>query len=135
MGISSLKICRYFRVPPEMVYAAVSGQNVTYANVEQRALDFLSYSLQRWITWWERKLGALLPAGQYVKFDLSPILRTDILTRWTVNHAMISSRIVTQDEVRAGEDLPPLTPEQKAEINAVPDQPLLPSLKKPSSGD
>lgn len=128
--ISDLKICRYFRVPPEMVAVAIQGSSVTYANVEQRALDFLSYCMQRWITWWERKLGAMLPAGQYVKFDLSPLLRTDILTRWTVNHAMIASRTVTQDEVRAGEDMPPLTPEQRDQVNAMPLQPMLPRLSQ-----
>jgi HK97 family phage portal protein len=133
--LSDTKVCRYYRVFPELVGAAVEGSAITYANVEQRGLDFLTYTMQRWITWWERKLGALLPGGQYVKFDLSPLLRTDILTRWTVNHAMISSRIMTQDEVRAGEDLPQLTPEQKAEINAVPEQDLLPPLKKPYAGE
>ena len=133
--VVDLKVCRFFRVPPEIAAVAVTGSNVTYANVEQRALDFLTYTMQRWITWWERKLGGLLPAGQYVKFDLSPLLRTDILTRWTVNHAQIASRIMTQDEVRAGEDLPPLTAAQKAEINAVPDTPLLPPLTRPASGE
>jgi HK97 family phage portal protein len=134
-GISSLKVCRYFRVWPEMVAVTMQGSNITYANVEQRSLDFLTYTMSRWIVWWERKLGAMLPRGQYVKFDLSPLLRTDILTRWTVNHAQIASRIMTQDEVRAGEDLPPLTPEQKAEINAVPDVPLLPPLTRPAAGE
>jgi HK97 family phage portal protein len=128
--LSDLKVCRFYRVPPEMVYAAVSGSSVTYSNVEMRALDFLSYTMQRWITWWERKLGAMLPAGQYVKFDLSPILRTDIFTRWKVNHAQIASRVMTQDEVRQGEDLPPLTAEQKAEINAVPVMPPIPKLNE-----
>jgi HK97 family phage portal protein len=115
-----LKVCRYHRVPPEIVAVAITGSSITYANVEQRSLDFLTYCMQRWITWWERKLGRMLPAGQYAQFDLSPLLRTDILTRWKVNHAQISSRVVTQDEVRQGEHLPPLTPDQKAEVNAIP---------------
>jgi HK97 family phage portal protein len=129
-GISDLQVCRYHRVWPEMVAVPITGSSITYANVEQRALDFLTYTMQRWITWWERKLGAMTPAGQYVKFDLSPLLRTDILTRWRVNHAQIASRIMTQDEIRAGEDLPPLTPGQKAEVNAVPLTPLIPPLKE-----
>ena len=108
----------------------MQGSSITYASVEQRALDFLTYTMQRWITWWERKLGALLPAGQYVKFDLSPLLRTDILTRWTVNHAMIASRTVTQDEVRTGEDMAPLTDEQRDQVNAMPLQPMLPRLSQ-----
>lgn len=129
-GLSDLKVCRFFRVWPEMVSVTMQGSNVTYANVEQRALDFLTYTMQRWITWWERKLGAMLPAGQYVKFDLSPLLRTDILTRWTVNHAMIASRTVTQDEVRSGEDMPPLTDAQRDQVNAMPLQPMLPRLSQ-----
>lgn len=125
-----LKVCRFYRVPPDLVAVAISGSSVTYANVEQRGLDFLTYTMQRWITWWERKLGAMLPGGQYVKFDLSPLLRTDILTRWTVNHAQIASRVMTQDEVREGESLPPLTPEQRDQVNAMPLQPMLPKLSQ-----
>lgn len=125
-----LKVCRYFRCPPEVVAVAITGSAVTYANVEQRSLDFLTYTMQRWITWWERKLGAMLPGGQYVKFDLSALLRTDILTRWQVNHAQIASRVMTQDEVREGESLPPLTPEQREQVNAMPLQPMLPKLSQ-----
>ena len=65
-----------------------------------------------------------------MKFDLSPLLRTDILTRWTVNHAMIASRTVTQDEVRTGEDMAPLTDEQREQVNAMPLQPMLPKLSQ-----
>lgn len=125
-----LKVCRFYRVPPDIVAVAVTGSSITYANVEQRGLDFLTYTMQRWITWWERKLGAMLPAGQYVMFDLSPLLRTDILTRWTVNHAQIASRVVTQDEVREGESMPPLTPEQREQVNAMPLAPMLPKLSQ-----
>lgn len=113
-----LKVCRYHRVPPEIVAVTMQGSNITYANVEQRGLGFLTYCLQRWITWWERKLGAMLPAGQYAQFDLAPLLRTDILTRWQVNHAQIGSRVVAPSEIRQGEHMPPLTPAQQAEIAA-----------------
>jgi len=125
-----LKVCRRFRVPPEIVAVAISGSSITYANVEQRSLDMLTYTMQRWITAWERALGRMLPRGQYTSFDLSPLLRTDILTRWLVNHAQIASRVVTQDEVREGESLPPLTPEQREQVNAMPLQPMLPKLSQ-----
>jgi HK97 family phage portal protein len=128
---SDLMVCRFHRVDPAMVAVAVSGSNITYANVEQRGLDFLTYTMQRWITWWERKLGSMLPAGQYCKFDLSPLLRTDILTRWVVNYTQATSRLLAPSEVRAGEDLSPLTDEQKAEIAAIPPMDALPPLKPP----
>jgi HK97 family phage portal protein len=131
LSASDLMVCRFHRVPPEIVACAITGSAITYANVEQRGLDFLTYCMQRWITWWERKLGALQPSGQYVKFDLSPLLRTDILTRWVVNYAQLTSRAMTQTEVRAGEDMAPLTPEQLAEVNAVPQMDLLQPLKPP----
>ena len=128
---SDLMVCRFHRVPPDIVAVAITGSSITYANVEQRGLDFLTYCMQRWITWWERKLGNLLPPGQYVKFDLSPLLRTDILTRWVVNYTQATSRLMAPSEVRAGEDLPPLTDEQKAEIAAIPPMDALPPLKPP----
>ena len=129
-GLVDLKVCRRFRVPPEIVAVAITGSAITYANVEQRSLDMLTYTMQRWITWWERKLGRLLASGQYVNFDLSPLLRTDILTRWMVNHAQIASRVMTQDEVREGESLPQLTAEQREQVNAMPLQPMLPRLSQ-----
>lgn len=128
---SDLMVCRFHRVPPDIVAVAISGSSITYANVEQRGLDLLTYTMQRWITWWERKLGSLLPPGQYVKFDLSPLLRTDILTRWTVNYIQATSRLMAPSEVRAGEDMPPFTPEQKAEIAAIPPMDALPPMKPP----
>ena len=128
---SDLMVCRFHRVPPELVAVAITGSSITYANVEQRGLDFLTYCMQRWITWWERKLGWFLPNGQYVKFDLSPLLRTDILTRWVVNYAQMTGRMLTRTEIRAGEDLPPLSAEQEAELNAVPPGDLLQPLKPP----
>jgi HK97 family phage portal protein len=125
-----LKVCRYFRCPPEIVAVAITGSSITYANVEQRSLDFLTYTMQRWITWWERKLGRMLPGGQYAQFDLSPLLRTDILTRWLVNHAQIASRSVAPSEVRQGEHMPPLTPEQTAEIAATAAMTPMPKLSQ-----
>ena len=123
-----LKVCRRFRVPPDIVAVAINGQAITYANVEQRGLDFLTYTMQRWITWWERKLGRMLPPGEYTQFDLLPLLRTDILTRWMVNHAQIASRAVARDEVREGEHMPPLTAEQKHDIDVVSALPPMPKL-------
>jgi HK97 family phage portal protein len=131
LSMSDLMVCRFHRVPPELVAVAISGSSITYANVEQRGLDFLTYTMQRWITWWERKLGQMLPPGQYVKFDLSPLLRTDILTRWVVNYTQATSRLLAPSEIRAGEDLAPLTEEQKAEIAAIPPVDALQPLKPP----
>lgn len=117
--LSDGQICRFMRVQPEMVGVASEGSAITYANVEQRSLSFLTYTMFRWIKRWEMWLGACLPPGQYVKFDLDSLLRVDFQTLWTGLHMAVGSRIITQDEGREIVDRSPLTPEQKAQIDAL----------------
>lgn len=118
-AVTSEKICRFFGMKPQHIGIAPSGSSLTYANLEDNLADFLVYPLTPWIVSWEEVLAELTPVGQYVKCDTSPLLRTDFLNRMTAYHMMIGSRGWTQDEVRAMEDFPPLTDEQRAEVNAL----------------
>jgi len=52
-------IARYFGVQPELI-GADSGGSLTYASVEQRALDFLTFGLRPWLVRLEVALSALL---------------------------------------------------------------------------
>ena len=119
MQFSGSDICRFFGMNPIMAGHGVGGGSITYANVEQQLLDFLTYPMTPWIIQQEEWLTEWLPRGQYVKLDTSPLLRTDFLSRMRGYHMMIGSRGWTQDEVREMEDYPPLTPEQKAEVDAL----------------
>jgi HK97 family phage portal protein len=132
--LSDGKVCRYMRVAPEMVGCSSEGSAITYANVEQRALGFLTYTMFRWIKKWEMWLGACLPPGQYVKFDLDSLLRVDFLTLWQGLHMAVGSRIITQDEGREIVDRSPLTPEQKEQIDALV-TPLPPPVAPPRQGE
>ena len=117
--LSDGKVCRFMRVAPEMVGCSSEGSAITYANVEQRAIGFLTYTMFRWIKKWEMWLGATQPPGIYVKFDLDALLRVDFQTLWTGLHMAVGSRIITQDEGREIVDRAPLTPEQKEMIDAL----------------
>lgn len=123
--LSDTKICRYMgRVPPELIGAASEGSNTTYANVEQRAMHFLTFTMFRWIKKWEMWLGQCLPPGVYVKFDTDALQRVDFLTRWTGMHMAIGSRIMTQAEGRERMDLSntervTMDPSIKAELDAL----------------
>ena len=119
MDAKGADICRYHGMLPVMGGYGTPGGSLTYQNVEQSTMDFLTYPMTPWIIQHEETLTDLVPRGQYVKLDTSPLLRTDMLNRFTAYHMMIGSRMVTQDEARAMEDLPPLTPEQKAEVDAL----------------
>jgi HK97 family phage portal protein len=100
-------ICRYYRVPPELM-ASEAGNSLTYANVEQRALDFLTFCLRRWIVTMETALSALLSSTTTVKFNAAALVRTDLLTRYQAHESAIRAGWKLRSEVRELEDLPPI---------------------------
>ncbi len=102
------QVCRFWRVPPSMVYGAVSGQAVTYANVSQADLHYLKHSLDGYLVRVERALALLLPRPQTVKFNRDALLRSDTLTRYQAHQIGMDSGFLTADEVREMEDRPPL---------------------------
>jgi HK97 family phage portal protein len=119
MAYRATDVCRFFGMNPSMAGHGVSGSSITYQNVEQASMDFLMYPMGPWIIQQEEWESEWLPRGQYCKLDTSPLLRTDMLTRFQAYHMMIGSRAFTQDEVREMEDYAPLTAEQKAEVDAL----------------
>jgi HK97 family phage portal protein len=121
-------ICKGYGVPPEMVGSASEGSAITYANVENRMLDFLVRTMLFWVIRWERWLGNELPGRQYVKFDDRALLKTDFLSRLRGYHLMSASHAFAPDEIREFEDMPPLTAAQVAQILE-----LNPGLVQPES--
>lgn len=99
---------------PELIGSAVTGSgSVTYANREQRMADFIALSLApRYLIPLERALSALLPAGQYVRFNMDALLRSDLAGRYASykTAAEVSSimgkPLLTIDEMRQLENLP-----------------------------
>ena len=113
------QVARYFGVPAGMV-GGNEGGSLTYSNVEQRSLDFLTYGVQPWLTRIEDAFFNMLPQPQYVKFNTALLLRTDAETQAKVDVQLLAGKIKAPSEIRAERDLPPMTPEQKAEADMVP---------------
>jgi HK97 family phage portal protein len=101
-------IARYFGVQPELI-GGESGGSLTYANVEQRALDFLTFGLRPWLVRLEVALSALLSSTTTVKFNAAALVRTDLLTRYQAHESAIRSGWKLRSEVRELEDLPPIS--------------------------
>ena len=101
------QVCRFFGVPPSMVYAAVSGQNVTYANVTDADLQFLKHTLSYPIDLLEDALSDLLPAPRVARFNRDAILRADTAKRYQAHQMALQNRWRTVNEVRTLEDEQP----------------------------
>lgn len=95
---------RFWRVPPAMIYAATSGQNVTYANVTQADLAYLKHSLEPHLVRVEKALTALLPRPQFARFNRNAFLRSDPITRSEVQDRRLRNKTTSVNEVRAQED-------------------------------
>lgn len=105
---AAVSVARAFGVPPEMIAAAVSGSSVTYANREQRAIDFLTFAADPWLVRLEDLLTEHLPRPQYAKFNRGALLRTDITTRYKVHDIAIRSGMSSVNERRELEDEAPI---------------------------
>jgi HK97 family phage portal protein len=107
------QIAAIYGIPPEMI-GGESGSSMTYANVEQQAINFVTYTLRPYLVKLETALSTLLPRPQYVRFNVDGIVRADLKTRYEAHHIALKDGWKSKDEVRALEDLPPLPDGQGA---------------------
>lgn len=101
-----------FRIPPHML-AGETGDSLTYSTTEGQALDFVRWTLRRWLVRIENALRRdpdLLAESQYCEFLTDGLLRASAVERATIyQRALDPTRgWMTQAEVRARENLPPL---------------------------
>lgn len=85
-----------------------TGGSMTYANVEQRSIDLLTYTLDPWLVRTELMWNALLPEGQYSKFNRAALSRTDLLTRYKAHTLALQNEWRTVNEIRDDEDMRPV---------------------------
>ena len=118
------QIARIYGVFPEMIGGATSGSNVTYANREQRAADWLTFGLMPYLIPIEEALSSLVPRPQRVRFNTDALLRSDTKTRYEAHAIGLSAGFLTVDEVRALEDLEPLNEPAPVEPPVDPVEPV-----------
>lgn len=110
-------IARFFDCPSDLIDSAVSGSSVTYANVTQRNLQFLTMSLGPAVIRRENALNKLLPNRQFVKLNTDALLRMDPLTRAQMLSLQVDGRMLAPSEARLLEDRAPMTEAQMAEFD------------------
>lgn len=104
------EIGRLFGVPPQMLYDL---DRATFNNHEHQGIDFLTYSMQPTFTAWEQELShALLTESEqdeyYFEFHTDALLRTDSKTRNETYQLRRLMGVMSIDEVRRADNLPPI---------------------------
>jgi len=115
--LNTQQICAIYGVPPEMVASSVTGTSVTYSNVEQRPLDLLKFGVGPWLIRLQAEFDDLLPPGTVGRFDPAGLLKADQKSRFESYQVAIEAGFLTPDEVRAMEDRPPLTTEDRRSLD------------------
>lgn len=101
------QVASIYGIPPELI-GGESGKSMTYHNVEQQQILFVTHSLRPYLVKLETAISALLPRPQSVRFNADAVLRADTATRYQAHHLALTDGWMSKDEVRAVEELPPL---------------------------
>jgi HK97 family phage portal protein len=100
-------ICRFYGIAPEMMGGETAGHEA-YTSPEQRATDFLTFTLRPWLARVERAVSGLLPSTQRARFNAGGMVRATLRERYEVHKVAIEAGFLTVNEVRELEDRSPL---------------------------
>jgi HK97 family phage prohead protease len=123
-----LEIARASGIDPEDL--GVSTTSRTYANQEQRWQALINLTFASWVAAVRDRLSMrdVLPRGYRAKVRFDDFQRADTPTRMTTYKTALEVGAYAPDEIRAREDLPELTPAQKAASRPAP-QPTEPAAE------
>lgn len=96
-----------FRCPPHML--GIGGKDSNWGTgVEQRSIQFVTYTLIPWIRQLEEVIETeLLPDDLQMRFNVTGLLRGDMRTRAEYYSKMRDMGVLSADDILEFEDLPP----------------------------
>ena len=115
------EICRIFRVPPHMVQDL---KRATFSNIEHQSIDFVVHTLDPWLVRIEKAIVKdLLVEDEkdqfFPKFNVDGLLRGDYKSRMDGYSIGISTGIISPNEARRKENMPPLPEEEGGDFHIV----------------
>ena len=105
---------RLFGVPPHLL-ADTEKQTSWGTGVAEQNLGLARYTLRGWSDRIEQVLSRRLPSDQFCEFDYKGLLQGTPAQEIELLIAQVDAGILTVDEARKIQNLPPLTPNQKAQ--------------------
>jgi len=102
------EIARWFNVPAHMIQHEPSAQ--PRANVEQKSLEFIVYSLRPWLVRWEQAIQKQLigDSNIFAEFKVEGLLRGDIKTRYEAYAIARQWGWMSENDVRRKENEDPI---------------------------
>jgi HK97 family phage portal protein len=105
-----LDICRWYGVPPHKL--AELGR-ATWANIESQGIEFVTDTLQSWITQFVEEANIKLFGRQqrgvfYTKFNLAALLRGDMTSRFNAYAVAHNNGWMSANDIRGLEELNPI---------------------------
>jgi HK97 family phage portal protein len=123
------EIGRLYGVPAHML--GLHEKDTAWGSgLEEQVLGFVQFTCGAFMRRIERRVSTLLPRGQRVEFLAEMVMRGRTQDRYAVYEKAKAIGLMTIDEMRRLENLPPLTDEQKAEL-APPAPPAPPTTMPP----
>lgn len=110
--LSGWELALAFGVPPGKLGISI-GDSMQYSSLEMANTEYVQDSLMPLARKMEAAIDAVLPTGTSLKINFNQLLRADTTARFDAYSQAIQAGFMTVDEVRALEDLPPLTRAQK----------------------
>lgn len=102
------EIARIFRVPPHMIGELSRSTN---NNIVQQSQEYVNYTIsgytRRWKTKMRKVFGLAYPDDIHVEFDLSEIVRADIVARYNAYRVGIMSGFLKPNEARVDDGRDP----------------------------
>lgn len=106
-GYQTQEIAMLFGVPPHLIMQ--TDKTTSWGTgIEQQSMNFLTYTLQAWVTRFEEAFTEMLANGQMAYMDVSALLRTDEAGRYAVYSAARAAALLTQNEIRDREGYEPM---------------------------
>jgi HK97 family phage portal protein len=105
------EVCRFFGVPSVLVEGAASNSAAWPASYEQQMLSFLQLTLRPYMEELEAALRSTLAPNRPtldIRHNTSDLLRTDSQSRASYYSTMIQAGVMTINEARSREGLPPV---------------------------
>jgi HK97 family phage portal protein len=104
------EVARFYRMPLHKIQEV--SNKPSYNSLEQFNIEFVNDTLMPPITNWEQELNRKLfleakDENKYIKFNVNAILRGDLRARALFYRTLVMSGIMSRNEARALEDLPP----------------------------